>query len=68
MEVQIQAAIGQRRPRIGTQSFFLLGAVQQIIELVGQGVARIVLEERLKWTLSMAFKADRELVLCIQGA
>ena len=42
MEVQIEAAVGQRNVRRGAQAFFLFGAQEQIVELVGERITRIL--------------------------
>ena len=55
VEVEIEPAVGQANLGRVAQPLFLLGAQQQIIDLVCQRITRILFEESLKGTLGMFF-------------
>ena len=67
VEIQIEAAIHQCDSFPIAQRLFLLGAIQQVIQLIGERVFGILFEERLKWTFAMLFVGGCEIVSLTEG-
>ena len=61
VEVEVQPAVGQRGTRVKSQSPLLFRTQEQEVDLVGEGVARVLFEQRLKGTFGMAFEAEGEI-------
>ena len=69
LKILVQPAVLQPWPRLLPDRQFLFGAEEQIVQLVGQAVARqVVSEQLLERTLGMLLQADDEGTLLAERA
>ena len=54
--------------RVKWQVAVLFGAEEEKVNLIGEGVTRVAFEERLKGTFCVAFEAEGEVAVSLEGA